>query len=344
MTARLVLGLDVGGTSTRALAVDAVSGERLGSGRAPGANPVAHGVGRAAENIAAALKEALAGRDPADVHACVVGLAGASKVAADPGTAAEFARLWLALGLGCEVAIVSDAAAAFAAGTPEPDGSVLVAGTGAVAAAVAGRRPWRWRDGHGWLLGDDGSGFWIGRQAARAALAALDASGPAAAPPAAGPLVESVLATYLDTESADDAPVPAPVPARLRTSALIAAVTARPPVNLAALVPCVLDAADAGDEVAAGILAEAARHLTSALGHVREPAATTPIVLAGGLLHPGTRVDRLVRRALAAAWPDAPIRAAIDGAAGAAWLAALPIHPPDRARDLHARLTQLTAE
>ena len=340
MTARLVLGLDVGGTSTRALAADAVSGERLGSGRAPGANPVAHGAGRAAENIAAALEESLAGHDPADVHACVVGLAGASKVAADPDTAAEFARLWLALGLRCEVAIVSDAAAAFAAGTPEPDGSVLVAGTGAVAAAVAGRRPWRWRDGHGWLLGDDGSGFWIGRQAARAALAALDASDTAdvSAPP--GPLFESVLGAYLDPER----PGHVPGPARLRTSALIAAVTARPPVDLAALVPRVLDAADAADPVAAGILAKAAQHLTAALGHVREPADTTPIVLAGGLLRPGTRVDRLVRASLAAAWPDAPIHAATDGAAGAAWLAALPIHPPERARDLHARLTQLTAE
>ena len=119
VSARLVLGLDVGGTSTRALAVDATTGARLGAGSAQGANPVAHGVPRAAENIGAALAQALAGHDPAEVRACVVGMAGASKLAADPQTAAAFAELWQKVGLRCEVSIVSDVAAAFAAGTAE---------------------------------------------------------------------------------------------------------------------------------------------------------------------------------------------------------------------------------
>ncbi len=334
MTARLVLGLDVGGTSTRALAVDADSGVRLGTGRAPGANPLAHGLERSAENIAAALKEALAGRDPAEVHGCAVGLAGASRLAADPAAAARFAELWHACGLRCAVTLVSDVAAAYAAGTPEPDGSVLVAGTGAVAAAVAGGEPRRWRDGHGWLLGDDGSGFWIGRQAVRAALAALDAAA------ATGPLVESVLAAYPSPDPAG----PAPAGPRARTSALIAAVAARPPVELAALAPRVFAAAEAADPAALRILDQAAEHLAAALGQVREPAAASPIVLGGGLLGPGTRIGRRVRAALAADWPAAPIHTAADGAAGAAWLAALPHYPADRVRDLHARLTGRAAE
>lgn len=328
MSARLVLGLDVGGTSTRALAADAASGERLGSGRAAGANPVAHGVSRAAENIGTAMREALAGRDPGEVQACVVGMAGAGKVAAEPGTAAVFAALWQAVGLRCEVSVVSDVAAAFAAGTPEPDGSVLVAGTGAIAAAMVGHRPRRWRDGHGWLLGDDGSGFWIGRQVMRATLAALDGSGPR------GALLDGVVREYLD-------PLAKPPEAgelsgsRFLVSALIAAVNERPPVDLAALVPLVLASASAGDPVAQHVLAEAARHLVSALCHVREPGETAPIVLAGGVLQPGTQVDRLVRAALAETWPDAPVHAATDGAAGAAWLAALSQAP---ASDLHAQL------
>jgi len=332
VSARLVLGLDVGGTSTRALAADSATGERLGSGLAAGANPVAHGVARAAENIGVALEEALAGRDPAEVGACVVGMAGASKVAAEPRTAAAFAALWQAVGLRCEVRIVSDVAAAFAAGTAEPNGSVLIAGTGAVAAAMVERRPSRWRDGHGWLLGDDGSGFWIGRQIVRAALSALDGSGPRTA------LLDDVITGYLGavTSPSDGSGLDA---ARFVASALIAAVNERPPVALAALVPSVLSAAAHGDRVAEHVLAEAADHLVAAVCHIRAPEEATPIVLAGGVLRPGTHVDRLVRAALAATWPDAPIRAATAGAAGAAWLAALSQAPSrTQAQALHAQL------
>lgn len=332
MSARLVLGLDVGGTSTRVLAADAKTGERLGNGRSGGANPVTHGVARAAENIGAALSEALAGSDPAEAEACVVGMAGASKVAAEPDTAAAFAALWQAVGLRCEIRIVSDLAAAFAAGTPEPNGSVLIAGTGAVAAAMVERRPDRWRDGHGWLLGDDGSGFWVGREVVRAALSALDGTGPRSA------LLDAVIADYLD-------PLPSPPEGseldegRFLASALISAVNARPPVNLAALVPRVLASASAGDPVAEHVLADAADRLVAALCHIREDGDATPVVLAGGLLQPGMHVDRLVRTALAERWPDAPVLASTDGAAGAAWLAALPL-VSDRAaaQTLHAQL------
>jgi N-acetylglucosamine kinase-like BadF-type ATPase len=332
-----VLGFDVGGTWTRALAVDAATGTRLGAGRAAGANPVAHGVARAAGNVGAALTEALAGRDPAGVRGCVVGMAGAGKVAADPAAAAAFAELWHEAGLRCPVEIVSDVAAAFAAGTAQPDGSVLLAGTGAVAAAVADRRPRHWRDGYGWLLGDEGSGFWIGRQAVRAALAALEGREPQAA------LAEAVLAAYPGPNPHPAEALREPERARLAASALIAAVTARPPVELSALVPSVLSCARAGDPAAARILAEAGERLVAALGDVRAAGDASPIVLAGGVLGPGSPVARLVREALAASWPDAPVSAATDGAAGAAWLAALPLlaaagHDAGAAAILHTRL------
>jgi glucosamine kinase len=357
VSVRPVLGLDIGATWTRALAVD-TSGVRLGSGRAGGANPIAHGVATAAEHIASAVEQALAGADAGSVAACVVGMAGASKVAADPAAAAQFDELWREAGLRCDVEIVGDVTAAFAAGCAEPDGSVLLAGTGAIAAMVADRRLAELRRGHGWLLGDEGSGFWIGRQAARVALIALDDHQP----------IKGLAAAVLDAyriRSADSptpggapspehapAPAPAPVssagrpqrdlqpsPDRLFASALIAAVNARPPTELAALVPLVASCAEQGDPAATRILHEAADLLVATLGYARPPDDASPIVLAGGVLSPGTLVHQLVLAAVSESWPKASVTTARDGAAGAAWLAALhALGDGPAARELHSVL------
>lgn len=350
VSVRPVLGLDIGATWTRALAVD-TSGARLGAGRAPGANPIAHGVhgvATASEHIASALGQALAGADPGSVEACVVGMAGTSKVAADPVAAAQFDELWRRAGLRCEVEIVSDVTAAFAAGCAEPDGSVLLAGTGAIAAAITDRRVTDLRRGHGWLLGDEGSGFWIGRQAARVALVTADDDQP----------ITGLAAAVLDAYHVRSAESPAPdriaestppdkrahrdmqpSPGRMLASSLIAAVNARPPTELAALAQLVVSCADQGDPDAARILSEAADHLVATLGHARRPDDAAPIVLAGGVLSPGTLVHQLVRSAVSESWPKAAITTARDGAAGAAWLAALRVLGDGPvARELHGVL------
>ena len=64
-----------------------------------------------------------------------------------------------------------------ASGTSAPRGAVLIAGTGTIAAWIADGEVTHRIDGHGWLVGDDGSGFWLGRQAVRAVLAELDGRG-----------------------------------------------------------------------------------------------------------------------------------------------------------------------
>jgi glucosamine kinase len=50
----VVVGLDVGGTSTRATALT-LRGERLGTGRGGGGNPTSHGAEAAARELRAAL-------------------------------------------------------------------------------------------------------------------------------------------------------------------------------------------------------------------------------------------------------------------------------------------------
>ncbi|MFB9476009.1 N-acetylglucosamine kinase [Nonomuraea salmonea] len=164
----LFLGIDAGGTSTRALLTTS-TGERAGYGLAGGGNPAAHGVDAALAEITTAVKQALGATDPGRVVNGVIGLAGLGALE-DPAVHAAFSRAWADCGLHFPVRGVEDPLLAFVAGTPDPSGHVLLSGTGAVALRVADRRVTEVADGQGWLLGDEGSGFWLGRAAARHAI------------------------------------------------------------------------------------------------------------------------------------------------------------------------------
>src|SRR5690606_20877982 len=120
-----------------------------------------------------------------------------------------------------------------AAGTPEPTGTVIIAGTGSIAARIEENRQVATAGGHGWLLGDEGSAFWLGREAVRTTLHALDRREPLDG------LTDSVVATVLDTAPADD-----PHTTRRR---LIAAVGGAAPIRLAEIAPLVTSAASSGD-------------------------------------------------------------------------------------------------
>ncbi|WP_116948753.1 N-acetylglucosamine kinase [Jiangella endophytica] len=317
--APLTLGLDIGGTSTRAVVIDG-AGRRLGTGRADGANVTSHALAKALDAVAAAVAAALAPVDPARVEAAVIATAGDHHLTR-PEVAAQFSSLWQKVGLTCGYRVVADAVGAFVSGTPSPDGTLVLSGTGAITARFADRSPVQIVDGHGWLLGDFGSGFWIGRAAVQATLAALDRGD------VPGPLG---LAVARELTGRTDAP------SRTATNDIVLAVHERPPVALSALAPLVT--ANAGiDPEADRILAGAAGHLLAAAGVVRGDDDATPIVLAGSLLTTGTPLAALVRSGLAATWPDAVVGLALDGAAGAAWLAARLLDPAGADR-LHGAL------
>ncbi|TCB98339.1 ATPase [Micromonospora zingiberis] len=324
MSGTVVVGLDVGGTSTRALAVT-LDGVRLGTGRAGGGNPTSHGAAPAADELLTALRSALTDVDPTRVRAGAVGLAGAGRLRADPAGRAAFDRAWHTAGLRCPYAVHSDALVAYASGTARSTGSILVAGTGAIAAQVHDLRLDRVADGHGWLLGDAGSGFWLGQQAVRRLLAALDAGHDP------GELGRRVL-----TELAGSAEVAARP--RDTVGALVQTVTRRPPVELARLAPLVVDAAATGDPTAGTLIAEAAALLAATLRRIRPPGDVSPLVLGGGLLTGDTALAAVVRAETRRHWPDAPILPAGDGAAGAAWLAARDLPGVTDPTALHARL------
>lgn len=316
-----VLGLDIGGTSSRAVRCD-LHGSTLGHGTAGGGNPNSHLPEQAADHVRAAASEALAGTDPHRVRACVLGMAGVSKMT-DPAVAALFDTMWADLGLTCEVTVVSDCEVAFAAGTPAPDGTIVIAGTGAVAARISANQLVSAVGGYGWLLGDEGSAFWLGREAVRAALRSLDqqVSDP-------GELVDLVFTTLLPGSS--EAP-------DVRRKQLITAVNAEPPIRLAELAPLVTTACQAGDETAAEIVHRAAALLAETARDARDPADSTPIVLAGSLVAEGNPLGDALRRELATRYTG-ELHTAGPGAAGAAWLAARGLAGSDLSpEELHAK-------
>jgi N-acetylglucosamine kinase-like BadF-type ATPase len=254
----------------------------------------------------------------------VLGVAGGGALD-DPATADHFDRVWSQSGIRCVPQVVGDLAIAFASATPEPDGTVVVSGTGAAAATIHDHLLVRSADGHGWLLGDAGSGFWIGREAVRHTLARLDTNEPPTV------LSERVLS---ETVGADR-----PASGLELVRALVRAVNSRPPVKLAELARIVEESAEQGDEGAVEIIEQASMELIHTLERVREPADDSPLVLVGGILRPQSAVARSLRAHLAERFAG-PVLAASDGVAGATWLAARSV-TKDEKRELasHARLT-----
>lgn len=312
-----VVGVDAGGTSTRALAADA-AGAVLGTGRAGGANPNAHPPEEAAAHIADAIASAMAGLAPDGVRACVVGMAGASKLS-DPSVAAVFDRAWQRIGLAGLVRVASDAEAAFASATPAPDGTVLIAGTGSISGRIRKRRLVSTAGGYGWLLGDEGSAYWIGREAVRATLAALASGHRLAGLPSA------VLSEALGT------PTPGELPDAERLAAsdkLITTANAEPPIRLARFAPLVSAADHAGETVAREIVVRAAEFLVAIALASREPGENTPVVLVGSVLGAGSPVGVRVREGLS----GLDVLTSSDGVLGAAWLAGVEAFGEDAAR------------
>ena len=308
-----VVGLDAGGTSTRAVVLD-LDGTRLGAGVAGGANPNSHPPARAAAQIRDALRAALDGLDVRKVRSGVLGMAGSSKLT-DPAVATLFEEAWTGAGLRCPMRVVTDSEAAFAAGSASPDGTVVVAGTGSIAARIVDHRMTRTSGGYGWLLGDEGSAFWMGRSAVRDTLAQLETAEPLSA------LAEAVLGMSL-VETTER---------RRMWSRLITVVNSAPPIGLARYAPLVSAMAADRDPHAQEIVEAAATHLADTAMAARTPGETTPIVLVGSLVGPSSPVgDRL--RAMLRTRAKTTVRLATEGAAGAAWLAAVDLLGPTAPR------------
>ncbi len=270
----LRIGVDGGGSKTRALAADA-EGRVVGRGVAGPSNYHAAGLEAAAAALETAIAAALeaAGRDPhAPLGALCLGLAGMGR----PEDRAVIAA-WAAQRFpGVPTLIVTDAQLVVAAGAPEGWGLALICGTGSLAFGVDAAGRTARAGGWGYLLGDEGSGYAIGLAALRAIARAADGRGPQTA------LTAAVLHHWELTQ-----------PQNLIRYVYQNDVSRAEIAGLAALV----DAAAATDTVARAIIAEAGRELALALKAVAQQLelcgplrGMLPCALAGSVLVHGQNV------------------------------------------------------
>jgi len=258
-----VLGIDAGGTKTVCLLADD-QGAILAEARGGGANLQAHGELEVEKVLHHVMDTAIGTRDLRPAAICL-GIAGVDR----PQDAEAVRGIMRRIGAKARTLVVNDALVALVAGTGADDvpGVVIIAGTGSIAyGRNAGGRAAR-AGGWGYLLGDEGSGFWIGRRALSAIVRAADGRGPS---------------TRLTDLVMDRLKL-------VRPSDLIRETYYRDlrRTAIAGLAPLVQQARDAGDAVAAEILNQAAIELTAAASSVVSKLGMRgevfPTILAGGI-------------------------------------------------------------
>src|SRR4051812_45105915 len=230
-----VLGIDGGGTKTVCLLADE-RGLIVSEGRGPGANLHAageHGVEQVLRDV---IAEAIGDRTIVPAAICL-GIAGVDR-ADEARTVHDVMRR---IGHRSRVLVVNDALIALVAGAGDAPGIVIIAGTGSIAYGRNAHGEAARAGGWGHMIGDEGSGYWIGREALAAVMRAADGRGPATG------LTREILA-HFNVE--DESRLPRIVYDR-----------EVPRMSVAALGPIVQRVAEQGDAVTTRILERAAEEL-----------------------------------------------------------------------------------
>ena len=298
----IVVGVDAGGSRTRVMVADESGKEIVTVEGGPSAARPGE-IERAADTIAATIKDALAACDMSHVVPKVlcVGAAGA-------GREPEREGLWQAL-MGRDVAedivVHPDAMIALDDAFGEGAGLMVISGTGSVGFGRGPAGAFARCGGWGPICGDEGSGAWIGRKALSIVTASSDGREPETQ------LVGAVLTAAEVNEVAD----------------LVAWGAQATPATLATLAPVVLSVAQGGDLRANSLVTIAVEELvlharTLARQLFGDERAAVPLALGGGLLAKGSLLRKRMVNRLKTAVPGAqlreeevvPVRGAVRGA------------------------------
>lgn len=273
----MVIGIDGGGTHVRVVICDAAL-QVVGEATGDSVNPSSVGRDTAASHIQSTIRAALAnaGLDAADITAAAAGIAGAATDALKPWVI-ETVRAVLP---DAQVIHSADYEIALAGAVGELHGVAVIAGTGS--AAYGAHRDGRTlrQGGFGYLLGDEGSGYWLGREALAHAMREMDGR---ATPSALTPRVLAAIGASHPLEI---------IPWLYQSGAPRTA-------DVAALAPLVIAISEEGDRVAQAYVARAASELAQMVRHIQQTLSLkdAPVAFIGGLLERDNRlVEVLMRR------------------------------------------------
>jgi glucosamine kinase len=293
-----VIGLDSGGTKTVCYLANSDL-QVLAESRGAGAHPASAGI-RGVETILGEVIGRVLAHHPGPIDGICLGMAGVDR----PGEMALVRTIVDRIVSSPLVTVVNDALVALEAGAPAEPGVVLISGTGSIAygrnadgqAARAG--------GWGHILADEGSGYWLGRQALRAVMRQSDGRGPATT------LTGRLLEHYQVGRAQD----------------LVRTVYAGnlKPSAIATLASIVQAAAADGDDIASRIIDVGASELSATAASVagRLQMSSCRIVLAGGIFRAVPRMREAVTVHLSSRLPGSQIHPLdVEPAIGAVRLA-----------------------
>jgi len=297
----LYLGFDAGGTKTEcALAEDdRILARAIGGG----IKPTRVSIEGAQRNIANLLLE-IAARSGKSLKQIAVSCIGTSGVRM-PQTDGWMRQILSACASG-EIVVCGDEEIALDAAFPGEAGVLVMAGTGS---NILGRTSKGERlnvGGWGPVLGDEGSGYWIGHQALRASCYAHDFQHPVM-------LLDRVMQYWNASELGE----------------IVSIATATPPPDFSKLAKLVVECAEAGDAVCLGVLEEGGKLLgecaVEAFRRVRalEPASPLPgIAFTGSILKNVQMVRQAMIGTIRQALPTVHLEPeAVDPILGALWRA-----------------------
>ncbi|HTD18606.1 MAG TPA: BadF/BadG/BcrA/BcrD ATPase family protein, partial [Ktedonobacteraceae bacterium] len=267
------VGVDGGGTKTLAIVVDA-QGRECGRGLAGSANYNVVGLEQAVHHIHSAVEQA------ASMAGCQLPLSRAWLGIAGIDRPTDQDALLPHLHSLANIINLTNDAQLVLSGLDKAVGVALIAGTGSIALGRDAQGNTARAGGWGHVLGDEGSGYTIGRMALQVAVRAADGRGPATT------LLELIM-QHWQLHTASD---------------IIGQVyPAEDKASIAHISALVFTAARAGDLLARKIIQQAANELALAVAAVGAalsfPADQLPLALGGGLLvHEKDFRQQVIRR------------------------------------------------
>jgi glucosamine kinase len=301
ITVAYYLGIDGGGSKTTC----AVGDEHivLASSTAGPSNITRVGEKLARESIHHAIDWACksAKIDPAEIKCACIGAAGAARK-----DVALALRKFIGESIEGEIEVIGDMAIALEAAFGDKPGVIVNAGTGSIAYGRSSRGETVRAGGWGFVVGDEGSAHWIGREAVAQLLRALDEQGGSGfASKGMGladfmsPTLFRALKDVWNVNSIEQ---------------LVRVANSGP--DFSALFPAISTAADEGDELARGIVANAATELSRLAAIVihqvsAEKSKALPLAMVGGVFRHSKIVRQRFCEEVHKAHPEASLNSGI---------------------------------